>query len=548
MPKVIKGAEAEWGSCSRTVSLPEHVLSLSYWNNTIAVGSVNRDIIILDAVTGTQMAVLSGHTDGVNCVTFSSDGKSLVSGSDDKTVKLWDVQTGGVVKTFYGHTQSILSVSISADCTRIASGSNWTICFWNVQRGECLCTIQQKGLLHHLIFSPMDPYHLISASGGKVRQWDVNGNQIPPTYDGTYIAFSLDHAQFSLCNRKAVTVQNSDSRAVIAEFHVANGYLRYCCFSPDGRLVAAAARNTAYVWDITSPDPHLVETFVGHTSIIKSLVFSSPSALISASYDKTVKFWKIGTLSTDPVSADSGSLPSIQSVSLQAKSGIAISVDEEGMVKTWDISTGLCKASFQTPATEPWKDAQLIDGRMITVWLKDEKIHIWDANKGELLQKIDAPPFQIRGLRISGDGSKVFYLAKESIHAWSMSTGKPMGEVKLEVKQSLYLDPLHMDGSRIWIRLEDLSTQGWNFGVPGSPPVPSSIGSGGRPLLEFIGGASWQTKDSSWIKDTTTGKEVFKLSGEYAEPEYIQWDGKYLVAGYKSGEILILDFYHMYPQ
>ena len=283
------------------------------------------------------MAVLSGHTDGVNCVTFSSDGKSLVSGSSDKTVKLWDVQTGGVVKAFHGHTGRVWSVAILPDCTRIASGSgDGMICFWNVQRGECLCTIQQEDYVDHLIFSPMDPYHLISASGGKVRQWDVNGNKIPPTYDGTHIAFSPDHAQFSLCNGKAVTVQNSDSRAVIAEFHVANDDLEYCCFSPDGRLIAAAARNTAYVWDITSPDPHLVETFVGHTNEIWSLVFSSPSSLISASYDETVKFWKIGVLSTGPVSADSGSSSSIWSVSLQEKSGIAISVDKEGMVKTWE--------------------------------------------------------------------------------------------------------------------------------------------------------------------------------------------------------------------
>jgi hypothetical protein len=36
--------------------------ALSYWNNTIIVGSENGDIIILDAITGSQMAVLSGHT------------------------------------------------------------------------------------------------------------------------------------------------------------------------------------------------------------------------------------------------------------------------------------------------------------------------------------------------------------------------------------------------------------------------------------------------------------------------------------------------------
>jgi WD40 repeat protein len=259
--------------------------ALSYWNNTIAVGSRDRDIIILDAITGSQTAILSGHTDDVNCLTFSSDGKSLVSGSDDKTVKLWDMQTGGVVKTFCGHTNWVWSVSISADCTRIASGSgDNTTRLWDIQTGECFCTIEQQDIVHHVSFSPADPQYIVSISGSKVWQWDVNGHQISPTCNGSHIAFSPDHTQFALCNKKVVTVQNSDSRATVAEFQVVNDDdIQYCCFSPDGRLIAAAAGRAIHVWDITNSDPYPIETLVGHTDDITSLVFSSPFSLISAS-------------------------------------------------------------------------------------------------------------------------------------------------------------------------------------------------------------------------------------------------------------------------
>ena len=141
-PKVVKGAKAEWGMCSRTVLLDTRTLALSYWNNVVAIGSEDGDIITLDAITGSRMAVLSGHTDEVNCVTFSSDGGSLASGADDCTVKLWDTQTGGVIRTFLGHTYRVWSVSISKDYTRIILGSNDnTTCLWDTQTGKCLHTI-----------------------------------------------------------------------------------------------------------------------------------------------------------------------------------------------------------------------------------------------------------------------------------------------------------------------------------------------------------------------------------------------------------------------
>jgi len=150
--KVVKGLPAEWGTCSRTVSLDTTPLALSYWKNTIVVGLQHRDIITFNSITGSQTAVFSGHTDQVNSLVFSSDGTSLVSGSHDKTIKLWDVQTGGVVRTFTGHSSYVQSVSISAGPTMIASGSDDnTIRLWDIQTGECHC---QKFAL----FSPFSSF------------------------------------------------------------------------------------------------------------------------------------------------------------------------------------------------------------------------------------------------------------------------------------------------------------------------------------------------------------------------------------------------------
>ena len=552
--RVVTGALTEWGTCSRTISLGSMPMSLACQNGTFAVGLESGGITILDVITGSQVAVLSGHTDWVRSLTFSLDGTFLVSGSDDKTVKLWDVQTSGVVKTFHGHAGWVRSVSISPDCATIASGSeDKTIHLWHVQVGDCFCVIGGfRGVVYSVSFSPTNPQLLISAcADNTVQQWGIDGCQIGPTHQGKGVVFSSDGTHFVSWGGQVATVQSFNSRLVIAELQVSSGSFQCCCFSSNGKSVAGGVNlnfgSTIYIWDITGSDPHLIETLTGHSNIFTYLIF--PSSLISASSDSTIKFWQISTKSTDLLAANTVSTPSIpsyiQSVSLQVRDGVAISSDEAGMVKTWDIFTGLCKAAIQTPAEgNSWRDVQLIEGRLIVVWHGHQKIWIWDGEKGEFLQMVDTPFEYARGVRISGDGSKVFCLARGSIQAWSIWTGELMGKVKL--KHDAYFDPLYMDGSKIWVCFKDSSTQGWDFGISGSSPIPLSNTFPDRPHLDFHGNR-WGTSPSM-IKDTVTGKEVFRLVGRYAKFDEGQWDGWYLVAGYGPGEVLILDFNHVLLQ
>ena len=468
--KVIKGLPAEWGMCSRTVLLDRYYIeALSYHNNIIAIGSEHQDILILNAITGSQTAVLSGHTEEVSCLTFSSDGTSLVSGSDDLTVKLWDLQTGGVVKTFSGHTSTVWSVSISPDLATIASGSdNNAICLWNIQTGECYQIIQQQNQVLYVAFSPKDPQHLVSICDEKAWQWDTNGHQIKPPYDGSCIAFSSDGTQLVSCNGAVATVQNSDSGVIVAEFNAADCDVYTCCFSPDGGLVAVAAGNAVYVWDIISPDPHLVESFIGHTADIASLVFSSPSTLISASRDESVKWWKIGALQTDQAVTDpkSTSFTEAQThITLQAKDGITITISHPAYQTKINLPSISCMSLLGEVSVGIWKDALQTPVEISQIFtVSSGWINFWDVEKGKYLLRVDEP-LDVDILKISGDGSRVFCQDRSSIWARSVHTGKIVG--KAEPVDLLRYGSLAVDGTRVWAP-ED---QGWDFGIPGSLPV-----------------------------------------------------------------------------
>jgi len=552
--KVVVGL-VEWGVCTRTVSCnDDYTATLAYHSNTIATG-LHNVITIFDALTGSQTAVLSGHTKNVISLAFSLDGTLLVSGSKDKTIKLWDVQTGGVVKTFHGHTGTILSVSISVGNTMIASGSgDRSICLWNIGTGECQVIKKHNDVVTTVSFSPTDPQLLLSASDdGTVRKWATDGCQIGSPIPGIHVSFSPDGTQFVLCNGSVVTTQNTDSGATTAEFHLAHAKFDNCCFSPDGKLIACAGGDTIYVLDITVPVPHLIKTLVGHTDQITSLIFPSLT-LISASMDKSIKFWEIFASLVNPVGPHteptSPTSAPIKAVSLQAKDELAFSVDSAGVVRTWSILTGLCKESIETQVKDiEMGDIQLIDGRLAIVGCKGSsdqgwKVHVWDAEKGEL-QKMDGTKSHPRSLRISGDGSIVFLVDDYNLQAWSIQTGVPGGKAPILLEYPYLLDPLWIDGSRVIVRCRRSLTLGWDFGIPGSTPLEISPTSSDRPHLDFIGITSNETAGKIGIEDRATGNMVFQLTGK--TPTAVQWDGCYLIAGYDTGEVLILDFSNMVP-
>ena len=78
---------------------------------------------------------LTGHSDSVQAVAFSPDGKQIASGSIDQTIKLWDAATGDLRKTLTGHSNSVEAIAFSPDGKQIASGSSdRTIKLWDAAK------------------------------------------------------------------------------------------------------------------------------------------------------------------------------------------------------------------------------------------------------------------------------------------------------------------------------------------------------------------------------------------------------------------------------
>lgn len=101
--------------------LVNHV-SFSPDGRYIVSSSFDNSIKIWDGIKGTFIATLRGHVAPVYQTAWSADNRLLVSCSKDTTLKVWDIRTKKLAVDLPGHSDEVYAVDWSMDGKRVASG------------------------------------------------------------------------------------------------------------------------------------------------------------------------------------------------------------------------------------------------------------------------------------------------------------------------------------------------------------------------------------------------------------------------------------------
>ena len=123
---------------------------------------------------------LKGHTDKVNALAFTRDGKMLASGSDDGTIQLWDISIGAPTLSLRAAKTGALA--FSSDGKMLASANNSdSIQLWDVTTGRQWTSLKSENDYITVLTFSTDGKILASGDRyGLIQLWDVaTGNKLP---------------------------------------------------------------------------------------------------------------------------------------------------------------------------------------------------------------------------------------------------------------------------------------------------------------------------------------------------------------------------------
>lgn len=163
------------------ISPDGHLLASAGWHDGSGGSGAPccGDIRLHDLRSGEMVGRLSGHTNAVNALAFSPDGRNLVSGSSDATALIWNMEAREISRVLSGHNERINAIAFLPGGQEIVSaGHGGELNIWSTATGERRATLGgHKAAIMSLAIAA-DGTIATGDRAGEIRVWSARDGRL----------------------------------------------------------------------------------------------------------------------------------------------------------------------------------------------------------------------------------------------------------------------------------------------------------------------------------------------------------------------------------
>jgi WD40 repeat protein len=247
-----------------TVPQAQGCRAVSPDDKTLALGLADGTAHLWDLTTGRERrswvvtaAKPARGQSNLAAVTFSTDGKHLITAGRDNILRIWETASGREARVMSGHHSWVEALAVSPDGKHIASGGqDGQIRIWDAATGADACPLDSPSYyLWRVVVAPDGKRVVTSGPDGTVRLWDgATGRQTQRIDAGSRLTVALSFTRDGKTivgsrDRRLCFWDTATGNTVRLPEPMTNHPCTWAGFSPDGKTVVTAHEGEISIWE-----------------------------------------------------------------------------------------------------------------------------------------------------------------------------------------------------------------------------------------------------------------------------------------------------------
>ena len=448
-------------------------VSFSPDGKSILTASQDGSARVWEVRSGRGLAGPLQHEKPVNTAVFSPDGERVVTTSWDKTARLWDVRTGVQIGEPMQHGDQVFSAEFSPDGRLIVTASrDQSAGIWDARTAEPLGDpLRYHSAISSAEFSADGERVLTSSYNGLVLLWDLASRELigtPMSHEAR-----IATAKFSPDGRRVVTA-SFDNRARLWDGHTGRPIgepmrhqapVWWAEFSQDGeRVVTASQDRKACVWSGRTGE-RLGEPML-HQAALRFAEFSPDGlSVVTSCRDLVARIWDVRSR---PRGEPMRHAAPVVGADFSSDGRRVITASQDKTARLWSAPIGL-------PLGEPLVHGNYVqtaqfgpDNLHVVTASVNNRAQVWDVQSGQPLGEPMRHQHWVDSAVFSPDGRHVLTVCYDlTARLWDAKTSLPVGEPMRHTKR-IHTARFSRDGRRVVTASRDQTAQVWDA-ITGEP-------------------------------------------------------------------------------